>query len=383
MEISLAIVLTIAAGLMSRSLQRLMNVDPGFQIQHVLTMRMFTSPAKYSNDRKRSQYMENVVNAVNAVPGVERAGTVHFLPLQDRISASCFEKGSKPPTPSSSPDSNFLVVSPGYFNTMKMRLLEGRDFDEHDRLGSPTVIIVNQAFVHRFLPNENPMGQHFSLCWRESMPNPGEVIGVVADARQARMGSNPEPTIFVSNIQSPMYFAALVVRAQGEPRQILSSVESAIHRIDPEQAVSGIETLEDVMSDSVSQPRFQAMLLMVFAVVALALCTIGVYGVISYSVEQRTREIGIRMALGAGQASVVRLIVREALMLAGTGLIIGLLAASAVTRLLSSLLYEISPSDPFTLVTVSLVIVLSAAVASFLPTRRATKVHPMSALRYE
>jgi putative ABC transport system permease protein len=382
-EISLAIVLTIAAGLMSRSLQRLMAVDPGFETQHVLTMRMLTSPAKYRDDRKRSQYMENLVTAVDALPGVERAGTVHFLPLQDHISASCFEKGSKPPTPSSSPVANFLVVSPGYFSTMRMRLLDGRDFNAHDRLGSPTVILVNQAFVRRFLPNEDPMGQHFSLCWTESMPNPAEVIGVVTDARQAGLSTHPEPTIFVSNVQSPMYFAALVVRAHGEPKQILSSVESAIHRVDPEQAISGIETLEDVVSDSVSQPRFQTVLLMAFAVVALALCTIGVYGVISYSVERRTREIGILMALGADRAGVVRLIVREALILAGTGLIIGLLAALAVTRLLSSLLYEISPSDPFTMVTVSLVIMASAMIASFLPTRRATKVHPMSALRYE
>lgn len=383
LEISLAIVLTIGAGLMTRSLLRLINVDPGFAPQHVLTMRLFTSPAQYDDPHKRAQYMDKLVSAISSIPGVESAATVHFLPLQDRTSGSCFAPGKEKPTPSSSPNAGFLIVSPGYFNTMRTRVLSGRDFDERDQVGSPSVMIVNQAFVRRFIPSANPLGQQFSVCWTDAFPSPAEIVGVVADARQEGLGTSPEPTIFLSNLQTPMYFAALVVRTSGEPRHMLSSVEKAIHAVDPEQAVSGIETLEEVMKDSVAQPRFQAVLLMVFAGLALTLCTIGVYGVISYSVEQRKREIAIRMALGAARTSVVALIAKEALLLASAGIGLGLIASAVLTRLLSSLLYEIKPLDPLTLLSVSLLVMATAAAAACLPTRRASKVDPMQALRYE
>ncbi|HLW55128.1 MAG TPA: ABC transporter permease [Candidatus Angelobacter sp.] len=383
LEISLAIVLTIGAGLMTRSLLRLLNVDLGFDAHHVLSMRIFTSPAKYDDPHTRSRYMARMLDEVRAVPGVESAGTVHFLPLQERNSGSCFEPGARNPTPASSPNANFLIVSPGYFGAMKTPILGGRDFDPRDQIGSPSVMMVNQAFVRRFISGKNPIGQQFSVCWADDFPSPAEVVGVVADARQMGLESRAEPTIFLSNLQTPMYFAALVVRSHGEPAQITNSVLAAIHRADPEQAVSGIETLDEVMSDSASQPRFQAVLLLAFAGLALSLCAIGVYGVISYSVEQRRKEIGIRMALGAGRANVLQLIAREALLLTGIGLAVGLLASAVLTRLLGSLLFEITPLDPATLSFVSLLVMITAAAAACLPARKATKVDPMFALRYE
>lgn len=380
-EISLAILLAVGAGLMLRSFQRLLAVDPGFDTQHVVTMRLFTSPAKYGDEHKRSQYMQRLLSEVRNVPGVQSAGTVHFLPLTGAESGSCFAPGKQEPNPSASPDAGFLIISPGYFTAMGTRVLRGRDFDERDQVGSPSVMMVNQTFVRNFLPGQNPIGQRFSVCW--DVPNPAEIVGVVADARQRGLDDTPRPRIYLSNQQTPMYFAAVVVRAKGDPRQIMSSVETAIHRVDPEQAVSGLHTMDEVLSDSVSRPRFQALLLLVFAGLALGLATIGVYGVISYSVGQRTREIGIRVALGAGHGDVIYLVMKEALLLAGLGLGIGLIGALALTRVLGNLLFEVTPTDPITLFTVSCLVTVAAALATYLPARRAMKVDPMLALRYE
>jgi predicted permease len=380
-EIALAILLAVGAGLMLRSFERLLAVDPGFDTQHVVTMRLFTSPAKYRDVHKRSRYMQRILSEVRGVPGVEAAGTVHFLPLEGSESASCFAPGNQEPKPASSPVATFLIISPGYLSAMGTRILSGRDFDDRDQVGSPSVILVNQAFVRSFLPGQNPIGQRFSVCW--DVPNPAEIMGVVNDTRQTGLEDTPRPRIFLSNSQAPMFFASVVVRANGDPRRILSSVEAAIHRADPEQAVSDIRTMDDVLSDSVSRPRFQTLLLLVFAALALGLATIGIYGVISYSVGQRTQEIGIRMALGAGYGEIVYLVMKEAVFLAGLGLAIGLGSALALTRVLASLLFEITPTDPPTLFTVSLVVVAAAALATYLPARRAMKVDPMLALRCE
>jgi predicted permease len=380
-EIALAILLAVGAGLMLRSFQRLLAVDPGFDTQHVVTMRLFTSPAKYRDVHKRSRYMQRILSEVRGVPGVEAAGTVHFLPLEGSESASCFAPGNQEPKPASSPDARFLIISPGYLSAMGTRILSGRDFDDRDQVGSPSVMLVNQAFVRSFLPGQNPIGQRFSVCW--DVPNPAEIVGVVNDTRQTGLEDTPQPRIFLSNSQAPMFFASVVVRANGDPRQILSSVEAAIHRADPEQAVSDMRTMDDVLSDSVSRPRFQALLLLVFAALALGLATIGVYGVISYSVSQRTREIGIRVALGAGHGDVMYLVMKEAVFLVGLGLAIGLIGALALTRVLRSLLFEVTPTDPLTLLSVSSAAVAAAALATYLPARRAVKVDPMLGLRCE
>jgi len=381
-EIALAFLLSVGAGLMLRSFQRLISVHPGFEPEHVLTMHIFTSPAKYSRDQKRSQYVERLLNEIRNTPGVRSAGSTHFLPMTEKISGSCFAPADQPPPrPADAPSAQFLIISSGYFGTMGTQILNGRDFNDRDAFGSRSVMIVNHAFVERFLPGQDPLGKKFRVCW--SNPDPAEIVGVVADARQANLQDAPQPTIFLPNAQAPMYFATLVVRAHGDPRQIMRSSELAVHRVDPDQAVSDIQTMESVLSDSVASPRFQLALLLIFAGIALALAMIGVYGVVSYSVRQRTQELAIRIALGASAADVAGMVLQEVVILAAMALILGIAGAVALTRLLSTLLFEVTPTDPATLVSASLVVLVVATAAAFLPARRAMCVDPMVALRYE
>jgi len=370
-EVALALLLSVGAGLMLRSFARLISVDPGF-----------SSPARYHDNLKRSQYFDRVLAEIRSAPGVQAAGSTHFLPLTERISGSCFSFADQPaPSPADSPSAQFLIISSGYFQTMGTALIRGRDFDHRDRFNSLPVAIVNHAFVHRYYSVQNALGKQLRVCW--DIEKPVEIVGVVADARQAQLQDAPKPTIFLSNSQAPMYFATLVVRATGDPIQIARSTEEAIHRVDPDQAVSDIQTMETVFSDSVSSPRFQAILLLVFAGLAVALAMIGVYGIVSYSISQRTNELGIRIALGARAADVVRLVLCEAFVLAAIALLLGLAGSIALSRVLQSLLFEVTPTDPVTLASVCFLVLAVTALAAVPPARRATRIDPLIALRYE
>jgi putative ABC transport system permease protein len=379
-EIALALLLLVGAGLLMRSFSRLISVNPGFATEHLLTMEMFTSPVKYEDNLKRSQYVERVLDEVRSVPGVQSAGSIHFLPLTGDVSGSCWAPAPGPEPNTSSPSSDFLVIGPGYFRTIGTPMIGGRDFGPQDRFGTPSVLVVNHAFAARFFASQNPIGKKLNVCW--TVPNPVEIVGVVADARQTDLKDAPQPTIFLANPQAPMYFARLVVRTRNDPRQLARAVQAAIHRVDPDQAISDVQTMDDIISDSVARPRFQVELLMVFAGIAVLLATIGVYGVVSYSVTQRTQEIGIRVALGARAGDVSRLVLREGLLLGGLGVALGLAAAVACTRVLRSLLFEVTPTDPATLGAVAGLLLAVALAASLLPARRAAKVDPMAALRY-
>jgi putative ABC transport system permease protein len=380
-EIALALLLLVGAGLLLRSFARLTAVNPGFSGDRLLTLSMSTSPATYFDNQKRSRYLERVLDEVRRVPGVAAAGTIHFLPLTGATSGSCFASAPGPDPDASSPSADFLIVSPGYFPAMGTPMLNGRDFGDRDRFGTPSVLIVNHAFAARYLAGENPIGKKLNVCW--TVPNPVEIVGVVADARQTELKVAPEPTIFLANAQAPMYFARLVVRTHNDPRQLAHAVEAAIHRVDPEQAISDVQTMDEVFSDSVARPRFQLALLVIFAGIAVLLATIGVYGVVSYSVSQRTQEIGIRVALGACASDVSRLVLREGLLLGGLGVAVGLAAAVVSTRVLRSLLFEVTPTDPLTLGAVAGLLLAVAIAATLLPARRATRVDPMVALHYE
>ncbi|HEY1468301.1 MAG TPA: ABC transporter permease [Candidatus Acidoferrum sp.] len=381
-EVALALLLAVGAGLMLRSLARLTSVDPGFRTEHLLTMHMWTSPSRYSDNLKRSQYFDRILAEIRATPGVQSAGSVHFLPLMDQLSGSCFSPADQPaPTPAEAPSAQFLIISSSYFQTMGTALLTGRDFEPRDTYTSSPVAIVNHAFVDRFFPGQNVLGKQLNVCW--TLKKPVEIIAVVADARQADLHDSPEPTIFLSNSQAPMYLATLVVRATGDPLHIARDAEAAVHRVDPDQAVSDIQTMETVFSDSASSPRFQTVLLLVFAALAIALAMIGVYGVVSYSVSQRINEIGIRIALGARSYDVFRLVLREAIVLSVIALALGLLASLALGRVLQSLLFEVTPTDPATLATVACLVLAVSVLAAALPARRATSIDPLTALRYE
>jgi len=381
-EVALALVLCVGAGLMLRSFARLISVDPGFQREHLLTMHVWTSPARYSDNLKRSQYFTRMLAAIRSTPGVEAAGSTHFLPLTDKISGSCFAPDDGPqPIPSESPGAQFLIVSRDYFRTIETPLRMGRDFKERDAYGAAPVAVVNQAFVDKFYAGQNVLGKTLWVCW--TLKKPAEIVGVVSNARQAQMQDAPEPTIFLSNAQAPMYFATLVVRASGDPQLLARSAEAAIHSVDPDQAVSDVRTMDAVFSDSVSSPRMQAVLLLLFAGLAITLAMIGVYGVISYAVSERTNEIGIRVALGAGRRNVFGLVLREGLVLTAIALGAGLAGALALSRVLQALLFEVKPTDPITLAAVCGVVVAVSILAATLPARRAMKVDPLVALRYE
>ena len=380
-EMALALLLLVGAGLLMRSFARLTAVNPGFSTEHLLTMEIFTRPTKYEDNRERSQYMDRLLDTVRSVPGVQSAGSVHFLPLTGLVSGSCFGPAPGPEPDASSPGSHFLVISPGYFQTVGTPMLGGRDFSIRDSFGAPSVTIINHAFAARYFAGQNPIGRKLNVCW--TVPNPVEIVGVVADARQEELRVAPQPTIFLANTQTPMYFARLVVRTRNDPHRLAHAVEAAIHRVDPDQAISDVQTMDEILSDSVARPRFQVVLLLVFAAIAVLLASIGVYGVVSYSVAQRTREIGIRMALGARAADVSRLVLREGLLLSCLGAAAGLAAAWASTRVLRSLLFEVTPTDPLTLGAVVCLLMAVALAATLLPARRAAKVDPMVILRYE
>jgi putative ABC transport system permease protein len=326
--------------------------------------------------------VEQILREIRNTPGVRSAGVTHFLPMTERVSSSCFSPADQPPPkPADAPSARFLIVSSGYFATMGTQLQSGRDFSDRDSFGTPSVMIVNHSFVEEFLPHEVPLGKKFHVCW--STPDPAEIVGVVGDARQLDLQEAPQPTIFLPNAQAPRYFTNLVVRAQGDPRQIMRSAEIAVHRVDPDQAVSGVKTMDSVVSDSVSSPRFQLVLLLIFAGIALVLAMIGVYGVVSYSVRRRIPELGIRIALGARGADIAGMIVKNVLFLAVIGLTIGLAGALILTRVLRTLLFEVTPSDPATLLSVTCFVFCVAAVAALLPARRAMRVDPAVALRDE
>jgi len=379
LEMAMALLLLSGAGLAMRSFSKLIRVHTGFDPERVLTMQL-NMPA--STFQSASQYLDRVLDEVRAVPGIDSAGSIHFLPLTGRVSGSCFTRESRlAANLSAMPGADYLVISRDYFRTMGTPLAAGRDFSARDRFGTPSVAVVNQSFARQFFPGEDPVGRRINVCW--TIPNPVEIVGVVADARQRELKLAPRPTIFLANPQAPRFFAQLVTSSKSDPRQLARAVEAAIHRVNKDQPVSAVSTMADVLSGSVAEPRFELGLLVVFAAIAVLLATIGVYGVVSYSVNQRTQEIGIRVALGARAANVAGLVLREGMLLAAIGVVIGLASTLALTRVLRSLLFEVSPTDPLTLFTVSCLLLIVSAVAITVPARRATTVDPMRALRHE
>ena len=382
-EIALALLLSVGAGLLIRSFQRLTSVDLGFHADHLVSMSVSLSDVKYSGPPKQARYVERLLDEIRQTPGVRAASTTDWLPLaSELVSGSCFAFGPQEPVNSATaPGAQFLIVSPRYFDTMGTSLLSGRDFNERDTLTSPSAAIVNQSFASHFFPNGDALGKQLGVCW--SVKNPVQIVGVVSDSRQTKLKDAPAPAIYLANSQAPLGGATFVVRAAGDPQQVLRSVEVAIHRVDPDQPITDVRTMETVFSDSAADARFQLVLLLIFAGLAVVLAMIGVYGVVSYSVGQRTQEIGVRMAMGAAASTIARMVVREALLLAALAVAIGLAGALALTRLMEALLYETTPTDPVTLTAAAIAVLLVATIAAVIPARRAMRVDPMVALRYE
>jgi putative ABC transport system permease protein len=382
-EVSLCMVLLVGAGLLIRSFARLTNVHPGFDAPHVLSMQLATA-GRLDTDQHLVGFITEMLGRVRAIPGVEAAGTSHFLPLGRIIPGTGFWRSDHPrPAHGEEPVTEVLVIMPGYFAAMNIPVVRGRVFTEHDRAGMrPAAIVINQTLARKLFPDEDPVGKRINVQWNH--PDvPYEIVGVVGDVHQKALDKEANPGVFISNLQETTGPVNLVVRTHGDPRQLASAIRAEIHSLDREMPIAAVRTMDKYVSDSVAAPRFNTILLGGFAALALVLAAVGIFGVISYSVAQRTQEIGIRRALGADTGSVMRMVVMQGLLLSVIGVSVGAGGALAVTRLLGSLLFEVTPTDPATFTAVAAALIGVAFLASFLPARRAARIDPMVALRYE
>ncbi len=315
-----------------------------------------------------------------SLPGARAAAVTSSLPLDWVLNFSYSVEG-RPARPGDEPQADYLSVSPNYFDVMRVRLLRGRGFTERDAEGAPAVAIINETMARRVFPGEDPLGKRLTIDYMERRVGL-EIVGVVADTKQM-VGEATNIQIYDCYLQRPWLSSAFVIRTDGDPSALSTAAQKAVREVDASRAATAVKTMEQLLSESIAQPRFYAQLLAAFACVALLLAAVGVYGVMSYTVTQRTHEIGVRLALGARGGDVVRMVVRQGMTLALFGVLAGLAAAFALTRVMSSLLYDVSATDALTFALVSLILTTAALIACLVPALRATKVDPMEALRYE
>ncbi|HEU4766009.1 MAG TPA: FtsX-like permease family protein, partial [Pyrinomonadaceae bacterium] len=375
------------AGLLIRSFQRLPHVDPGFRTDNLLTMRMVLPSTKYAKPEQRRAFYDELLRRVDELPGVDSAGMISFLPLSfSGMNFAFTVEGQPAPGDMNLPMALYRVVSPDYFRAMGIPLQRGRFFDSRDTAESPAVIVVNRRLAEHFWPGEDPTGKRLKIGPLDS-PNPWATIaGVVGDVRQAGLSNELRFELYVPYAQEWRGFVAprdLVVRTSGNPEQLAGPVRQAVWAVDKDQPISNVKTMDQVLAGAVSRERFQTLLLALFATLALVLACVGLYGVISYAVVQRTHEIGVRMALGAQPVDVLRLVINQGMVLTLIGLITGVGIAFAVTRVMTEILYGVTATDPLTFVGVPVVLGAIAFLACYLPARRATKVDPLVALRNE
>jgi putative ABC transport system permease protein len=381
-EIALSLVLLIGAGLMIRSFQRLQEFNLGFNPDRLLTLNVQLSGSEYRQGERVISFFDQLLQRIESLPGVEAAGAVSSVFLSKTPNSTTFSLEGKPdPPPAEDIEVPFDSISPNYFRVMGIPLLKGREFDHRDVRAAPGVVIINDTFARRFFPGEDPIGKKFKY---RGDSNPWlTIVGVVADMRRTGFDSEVRPETFLPYAQDPSGGLTIIVRASSDPSSLVAAVRSQVSEIDASQAIYGVKTMDQWLGEMISQRRFNMLLLAIFAGVALILAAVGIYGVISYSVTQRTHEIGVRIALGAARRDVMRLVVGQAAKLTAVGLGAGLVAAFALTRLMTSLLYGVSATDPVTFAIIPVVLAAIALVSSYLPARRAAKVDPMIALRYE
>ena len=383
-ELAIAVVLLVGAGLLIQSLWRLRQVSPGFNPENVLTLVVGIPEVKYPT-KKQAPFFDDLAGRIETLPGVRSASSIMPLPLSsDRFGIS-FEIEGRPVAKGDQPSADFFAIGDRYFETMQIPLLTGRGFTDRDVAGAPGVIIVNQAFARKFFPGEDPLGKHIKpgISTDEDDPAMREIVGLVADVRNRNLNSDLRPGFFVPQSQIPFSQMTVVVKTDSDPHSLVNAIQNEVRAMDREVPVFRVKTMNEYISSSVAAPRFNATLLVVFASVALILTIVGLYGVMSYSVVQRTNEIGIRMALGAQTGDVLRLIVSQGFKLVVLGLAVGLAAAFALTKVISSLLFGVTTKDPLTFGAVALLLALVALLACYLPARRATKLDPLVALRNE
>ncbi|HKT68755.1 MAG TPA: FtsX-like permease family protein, partial [Terriglobales bacterium] len=377
-QVALSLLLLIGAGLLLRSFGRLLRVEPGFDAHNLLTMNVSLPTVKYAKPEQQVAFFDEVLRRVSILPGVRDAAISAALPLGWKRITPVLPEGQPNVPLGERPFIDIEAVSPQWFDTMRAPLLAGRQFTAADNAQAPKVLIVNQTFAHRFWPGQNPVGKRVVVGrW----PEAAEVVGVSADVKNRGLAQDPQAQVYIPFAQLPWGNMNLLVRTAVAPLSMAGAVRAQISSVDPDQPVTDIRTANELMDSSLAQPRFTMLLLVAFSAAALALAIIGVYGVLAYSVAQRRHELGIRVALGAERADILRLVVRQGVLLAGAGVAIGLAAALLLTQLMSSLLYRIGARDITTFVLAPLAFLGIALLASYLPALRATRTDPMEALR--
>ncbi len=380
-QVALSMILLISSGLLIRSFLQLMDVNPGFDPRNVLTMRMNLPPSKYGTNAQMVSFYNEVLRQMQSLPGVSAAAISSALPPTPTRFAPILAEGEPVVPVAQRSGVNIQTISPGYAKVLRVALERGREFTAEDDQTTPTVAMVNQAFVRRYWPNDDPIGKHI---WLGPIIKPLEVVGVFGDEKNNGLGEDPAPEMFLPFPNLPWSHLRLSLRsASGNPMALVPAVRQRLARIDSDQPITEVQTLEQILAQSRAQSKFTVALFGIFSALALVLAIVGVYGVISYAVAQRTQELGIRMALGATQTDVLKLVVGRGLMLAGLGIAIGLIAPFTLTPLMTSLLYKVSPADPLTVAGSAISFLVAALLASYIPARRAMRVDPTVALRHE
>jgi putative ABC transport system permease protein len=381
-QIALCVVLLVSAGLLTRSLAALSRVQPGFDPSHVLTLQFRLPVTKYKTDAQIANMFTRALLELRALPGVEHAALVRATPLNGNGEIFPYALADKPMAePEQEPTAQLNVVSPGYFETLRIPRLAGRDFTMQDRLGTTEVAIISDQLAKHNWPNASALGKRIRIGG-PSAPW-ATIIGVVGTVKQFQLSEQPLEQAYVSYLQRPLIFTEAVVRTSRDPDAIANAVRAAIWRADPEQPVWRVRTMDRVLDEARGGPRLTVSLMLAFAVVSLVLAAVGVYGVTTYTVARRTHEVGIRIALGAGRGHVLTLVLRQGLRTIALALALGLAAAAAASRLLASQLFGVSTADPVTFTAVPLLLATVAFIACYLPARRATRVDPIVALRAE
>jgi len=385
-QVSMAVMLVIAAGLLIKSFWRLRSVDPGFQAEHVVKLDL-TLSSKYAKPEAINQFFKEFNDSVSKLPGVQSVAIAYDHPLQTNWVDS-FQIEGRVSATQDSLQANFNPIGPDYFKTLGMHLMSGRGFTAQDDQDHPGVAVVNESFVRHYFPNESPFGRHITpgppgRIWQGKKLTSFEIVGVVHDVKSAGLQAPTAPTYYLPAAQAPLQDMAVIVRTTTEPLSIIPELRQAVLAIDPDQPISNISTMEKIVSDSIARPRLNMFLMGLFGALALILASVGIYGLLSYSVAQRTQEMGIRMALGAQVTDVLKLVLRQGMTLALIGEALGLVGAFALTRVMQRLLFGVTPTDATIFISVVGILTTTAVLACYLPARRAARVDPLVALRYE
>jgi putative ABC transport system permease protein len=382
-EVAMALVLLIGAGLLIRSFGRLQGVDPGFDAQNVLTMGVSLPMSKYDNDQKRVNFFRQAVAEMRALPGVESVGAVNSLPFATFHSGTSVDIEGRPILPVTDKlKTGVMVTDANYFRVMRIPLKRGRLFTDQEASEMRHVVVINETFARQHFPNEDPLGKRATIYMKDDN-RPCEIIGVVGDSKHMGLDAEVRPMSYWPHPELASSGMTLVIRTRGDAASVTSAARNVIRALDPEQPVSDVRTMESLIGTSMARARFNTLLLTVFAVVALLLAGVGIYGVMAYTVAQSTREIGVRMALGARANDALWLVVRRGMTLSLAGVAIGVAASFALTRLMETLLFNVSATDPLAFAGIPLLLALVALLACLIPARRAAKVDPMVALRYD